>query len=739
MKNTLTVILFFCFFACTFFLKQSVSAKEILISNPNLEKKPIKVWTSSFSNLSKLAPANNPPSQGAGATSIITKTDQPNQPPVQITNNSATILAQTNYFSVASPNSSRSILIPNLSGEITLLGQIIQGTNIKNDSLELGTKTTGAYQKSTAAGNGITIGGTESEGWTATVGLTNLSSNWNQTGAYDIVLANTNSQLKMLSSNGGYYATLDTGSLSADATYTLAGASGTIITTANISSITGALQVSNNLSDLNNSTTARTNLGLGSLAIQNAATVAISGGSISGITDLAVADGGTGLSTTPGNGQLLLGTGSGYALNTLSTGAGIAITNGSGAVTITNNGVTALNSFAGSVSIAGAGINSINSSSGVVTITGTEVDTLALVTGRGGTTSTALTLSNASNNITAGTLTATSGTIDSVSIGGTTPAAVAATTLANSGLTNLGTGGGSTVNLGNSTGTINFLGDTVLAGNKNFTMSAGTGIFTQSYSNTTGAAATLNLTQTAASGTNTVRGLLINAVGTANSGGNNTVKAVDFSNVSQTSNNTFDGVTLGTGWDNYLVTPTIRITGPGTVTGLAGMVFNSGNFDQSASSGTFSTGTGAVSLAGDTTVLSGKTLTIASADALTVGGTIVPQEIIIPISLSSALVDQTIFVANANYKLSSVKCIYAVAALTSGVLQLKVETGTQAPGSGTSQLTGNINLSSTAHTVLTGTLIGSPTTLVSGDRISIDVGGTLTGLLGSCSVGIKRA
>lgn len=45
---------------------------------------------------------------------------------------------------------------------------------------------------------------------------------------------------------------------------------------------------------------ARTNLGLGSIATQDASGVAITGGSITGITDLAVADGGTGASTASG-------------------------------------------------------------------------------------------------------------------------------------------------------------------------------------------------------------------------------------------------------------------------------------------------------------------------------------------------------------------------------------------------------------------------------------------------------
>jgi hypothetical protein len=43
--------------------------------------------------------------------------------------------------------------------------------------------------------------------------------------------------------------------------------------------------------------TARTSLGLGTIATQSAASVAITGGSITGITDLAVADGGTGAGT----------------------------------------------------------------------------------------------------------------------------------------------------------------------------------------------------------------------------------------------------------------------------------------------------------------------------------------------------------------------------------------------------------------------------------------------------------
>ena len=50
-----------------------------------------------------------------------------------------------------------------------------------------------------------------------------------------------------------------------------------------------------------------------------------------------VTGGGTGVSSTPTNGQLLIGNGSSYTLATLTQGTGITITNASGSITIASS------------------------------------------------------------------------------------------------------------------------------------------------------------------------------------------------------------------------------------------------------------------------------------------------------------------------------------------------------------------------------------------------------------------
>lgn len=83
---------------------------------------------------------------------------------------------------------------------------------------------------------------------------------------------------------------------------------------------------------------ARTTLGLGTIATQAANNVSISGGSVTGITDLVVADGGTGLSSTTAYAVLCGGTTSTAALQSI---AGV----GTSGQVLTSNGAGALPTF----------------------------------------------------------------------------------------------------------------------------------------------------------------------------------------------------------------------------------------------------------------------------------------------------------------------------------------------------------------------------------------------------------
>jgi len=100
---------------------------------------------------------------------------------------------------------------------------------------------------------------------------------------------------------------------------------------------------------------------------------------------LPIPSGGTGLGTIPTDGQLLIGdtASSSYKLHVIDTGAGIAITNGSGTILITNTGVLS--------NIAGSGIG-VSSATGNVTVSNTGV--LSAIAGSG------ISVSSATGNIT---------------------------------------------------------------------------------------------------------------------------------------------------------------------------------------------------------------------------------------------------------------------------------------------------------------------------------------------------
>ena len=162
-----------------------------------------------------------------------------------------------------------------------------------------------------------------------------------------------------------------------------------------------------------------------------------------------VINGGTGLGTIPTNGQLLIGNGTGYTLNTLTAGTGITVTNGSGTITVASSGLL-------SFSAGTTGFTPSSPTTGAVVLAGT------LVIANGGTGAT--TAAAARANLGAGTVTSVggTGTVNGITltgtvttagsltlggtldlssppaIGGTTPAAGTFTTLTATGQVSLG-------------------------------------------------------------------------------------------------------------------------------------------------------------------------------------------------------------------------------------------------------------------------------------------------------------
>ncbi|MFA6016423.1 MAG: hypothetical protein WC742_15295, partial [Gallionellaceae bacterium] len=102
------------------------------------------------------------------------------------------------------------------------------------------------------------------------------------------------------------------------------------------------------------------------------------------------------------------------------------------------------------------------------------------------------------------------------------------------------------------TGLITASGGITLPANQNLTLSSGTGTISQTFANTTGSAATFSVTNSAASGTNTVNAQNLVLAGTVTSG-TNTNNGLNFADVTGQSNNTFNAINIGTGYDNFLV------------------------------------------------------------------------------------------------------------------------------------------------------------------------------------------
>jgi trimeric autotransporter adhesin len=285
--------------------------------------------------------------------------------------------------------------------------------------------------------------------------------------------------------------------------------------------------------------------GLGTMSTQNANSVSITGGSISGVSltldsldntpignttpssgkfttlnssgtaslntlnltnPLSYIYGGTGLTSTPSNGQLLIGNGAGYTLSTLTAGSGIAISNSSGGITIAVDGSGEVTSFHTTLS----GLTPSVATAGAITLSGT----LGVASGgTGATTLTGYLYGNGTSAVSASTTiptTALSGTItnaqlanssitingNSVSLGGSTT--VTANTTNSLTFNNSGTGSSSPAVFNGSiaeTISYNTIGASPLAGSTSLTTTGTvtTGTWSASFGTVSGANLT-NLT-----------------------------------------------------------------------------------------------------------------------------------------------------------------------------------------------------------------------------------------------------
>jgi len=95
---------------------------------------------------------------------------------------------------------------------------------------------------------------------------------------------------------------------------------------------------------------------------------------------LATTNGGTGVTATPTNGQILIGNGTGYALATITAGTGITVTNSAGGITIASS----VSGTVTSVALSG-GTTGLTTSGGPITSSGTITLSGTLAIANGGT------------------------------------------------------------------------------------------------------------------------------------------------------------------------------------------------------------------------------------------------------------------------------------------------------------------------------------------------------------------
>ena len=191
---------------------------------------------------------------------------------------------------------------------------------------------------------------------------------------------NVNTSIVARDSSGNFEAGTITASLIGNVTGNVVGnLTGTV--TGNATNVSGVVAIANGGTGATTASTARTALGLGTISTQAASSVAITGGSITGITDLTIEDGGTGASSASGartNLGLVIGSDVQAYSATL---AGLSATSGVGWVGRTTTNTAYVRSFVAGNSIT---ISNADGSGGNPTFALSLNPTISSITKSGG-------------------------------------------------------------------------------------------------------------------------------------------------------------------------------------------------------------------------------------------------------------------------------------------------------------------------------------------------------------------
>jgi hypothetical protein len=225
--------------------------------------------------------------------------------------------------------------------------------------------------------------------------------------------------------------------------------------------------------------------------------------------------------------------------------------------------------------------------------------------------------------------------------------------------------------------------------------------------------------------------------------GINTAAAGSFTTLSASGAATFSSTLSVSGAATFL--STIAVTGTasfGVITTSSSALVANLNASQLVSATWASppaTGYGSTSPApvAATTVTASGAVAISTADGLTVNSKIIPQTWTVEFYLFGTMVDAHAWIAPRACKVVSVKEIHSVVGGASAAVRPRKITDTSAPGavaSGTVKeiTTANFDLTAVVNTTQTGTLsaTASDYTFASGDKLSLDMSGTVAGTVG---------